>query len=466
MGHYASEHLGGEGILPLQYYRRLRSRGIEAWLLTHDSARAELAELLGPDIDRVLYAPSLRGLRWLWPFGERLPDGMRAVAWALTQIERQIAMLPMARAAVRDHEVNVVHQPIGISPVVPSALQRLGAAVVMGPLQGGMDLPPEFRGRDGVVNRMRKAARPIVSEIANRLLPGRLHADVVLVANQRTAKLLPRGIQQPVATQWEAGVVLDSWTVSPEAGAGPTRFLFLGRLVPLKGVDLLLEAFASVTERVDAVLEIAGDGPQRLELQGQIATLGLGERVELSGWLDRAQIREHLAASTVFVFPSIHEAGGTVVLEAMASGRPVIAADWGGPADVLDESCGILVDVSARGRFVDGLAAAMIRLAEDPALRRRLGAAGRERIEKEYDWDVLVDRMLDHYARARRIRPEEPHVTPSDPARDAYDGWPSVSAVVCTRDRPELLRKAIAAILGQDYEGRIECSRRVRQERA
>lgn len=141
MGHYASEHLGGEGILPLQYYRRLRSRGIEAWLLTHDSARAELAELLGPDIDRVLYAPSLRGLRWLWPFGERLPDGMRAVAWALTQIERQIAMLPMARAAVRDHEVNVVHQPIGISPVVPSALQRLGAAVVMGPLQGGMDLP-------------------------------------------------------------------------------------------------------------------------------------------------------------------------------------------------------------------------------------------------------------------------------------------------------------------------------------
>lgn len=48
-------------------------------------------------------------------------------------------------------------------------------------------------------------------------------------------------------------------------------------------------------------------------------------------------------------------------------------------------------------------------------------------------------------------------MTPSDPARDAYDGWPSVSAVVCTRDRPELLRKAIAAILGQDYEGRIEC---------
>ena len=256
-----------------------------------------------------------------------------------------------------------------------------------------------------------------------------------------------------------AGVVLDSWTVSPEAGAGPTRFLFLGRLVPLKGVDLLLEAFASVTERVDAVLEIAGDGPQRLELQGQIATLGLGERVELSGWLDRAQIREHLAASTVFVFPSIHEAGGTVVLEAMASGRPVIAADWGGPADVLDESCGILVDVSAWGQFVDGLAAAM-----EPPPRggpRASSPAGRGRTRADREGVRLRRWAGGPHARplrpGARVRPEEPHVTPSDPARDAYDGWPSVSAVVCTRDRPELLRKAIAAILGQDYEGRIEC---------
>lgn len=402
-GHYASEHLGGEGMLPLQYFRRLRARGIDAWLLTHDSARAELTALLGPDSNRVLYAPSLRGLGWLWPVGERLPDGLRSVAWALTQLERQVAMLPRARAAVRQHDIDVVHQPIGISPVVPSPLQRLGAAIVMGPLQGGMDLPPAFRrDRDGPINRLRKAIRPYVSEVANRIIPGRQRADVLLVANQRTARLLPRRLRESAVAQWEAGVVLDEWRTAPEPSSGPVRFLFLGRLVPLKGVDLLLQAFDLVVRRVDAVLEIAGDGPQRPELLGQVEALGLSDRVELPGWLDRTQIRSHIAASNVFVFPSIHEAGGTVVLEAMASGRAVVAADWGGPAEILDEDCGILADVSSRQALIDGLAAAMIRLAEDGDLRRRLGAVGRRRIEEDYDWDILIDRMLDHYERARQ----------------------------------------------------------------
>lgn len=410
VGHYASEHAGGAGAIPLRVFGGLRAHGVEAWLLTHVSARAELAARLpAAEFRRITFASGLPGLGPVFTLGERLPVGPRTVAWAITQLERQIAMVPVARRLVRELAIDIVHQPISVSPVSPSPLTSLGVPVVMGPLNGGMELPPAFRDRESSLDALIRVARPVVAPALNHLIRGRPLADVVLVANDRTRSLLPRSVRKRAVEMSDIGVVLRDWPVpdgpSPAAGAssgGATRFLFAGRLVGWKAVDLLLEAFARVREQVPARLEIVGDGPERARLAARAGRLGCRADVTLTGWLDPHDCARRMRSCDVYVSPSLQESGGVAVLEAMACARPVIAAGWGGHLATVDETVGVLVGVSSRAALVRGLADAMITLAGDPSLRARLGAAGRRRVEARYDWDVLVRRILDVYDEACR----------------------------------------------------------------
>jgi glycosyltransferase involved in cell wall biosynthesis len=87
------------------------------------------------------------------------------------------------------------------------------------------------------------------------------------------------------------------------------------------------------------------------------------------------------------------------VLEAMSLAKPVIVTAWGGPLDYVDADCGLLVEPRSPEAVVEGFAAAMLELAGSPALRRRLGARGVERVRREFDWEIKVDRMLDLYVK-------------------------------------------------------------------
>jgi glycosyltransferase involved in cell wall biosynthesis len=398
VGHYASDRIGGEASIPLHMFRRLRDQDVPAWLVTHDSARSELVATLGADVSRVAFVPSLPGLGGLLPLGERLPVALRTVAWGITQLERQLAMLPVVRRLVTELDIDVVHQPISVSPTMASPLRRLGVPVVMGPLNGGMDMPPAFGDRDGWPNRLRKRAAPAVARVLNGVLRGRREAAVILVANERTRALLPVPVHGEVRSLSDIGVVLRDWPEPTEPVVSDrTRFCFVGRLVVLKGVDLLLRAFADVAASADVTLEVVGDGPERHRLERLAGELGVADRVTFTGWLDPAGCADALRRCDVFCFPSLQEAGGVVVLEAMASGRPVIAARWGGPVELADDTCAVLLDVSSVNGFTAELTAAMATLAADLVRRRELGRAGRTRVEREFDWDLLVRRSLEVY---------------------------------------------------------------------
>ena len=93
--HYTSERLGGEAAIPLRLFKRLRRRGVEAWLVAHDSDREELLADPAAEPERLVLTSSLPGMTPVFTWGERMPDGPRTVAWAVTQLERQLAMLPV-----------------------------------------------------------------------------------------------------------------------------------------------------------------------------------------------------------------------------------------------------------------------------------------------------------------------------------------------------------------------------------
>jgi len=164
---------------------------------------------------------------------------------------------------------------------------------------------------------------------------------------------------------------------------GPVRLLFVGRVVFQKGLDVLFRALAALPKELEYELEIIGDGDQRPELTIEAAHLGLVPRIKFAGWCDRAHIAERYRAADLFVFPSRDEGMPNVVLEAMASGLPIVATAIAGSAELVREGeNGHLVPTENAPALTDALA----RLIAQPETRRAMGRSSRERIEREYTW--------------------------------------------------------------------------------
>jgi glycosyltransferase involved in cell wall biosynthesis len=187
------------------------------------------------------------------------------------------------------------------------------------------------------------------------------------------------------------------------SGAEPERrprpyMLTAGRLVQVKGLDVLIDAYRLVLERHPAApdLVIAGDGDERAELERRAAALGIADRVEFAGRCDRARVARLFKGCTLFVLPSHYEGSPLVNVEAMAVGKPVIATRVGGVAEVvIDGETGLL---TAAGDPA-GLADALCRLLENPGLAEKLGKAGRREVAT-LDWPNIAERYDSVYESA------------------------------------------------------------------
>jgi glycosyltransferase involved in cell wall biosynthesis len=401
-----STRFGGEAILPWHYFRLLRKRGVQAWLVSHERTQRELTTLLPQEADRMSFVPDRPAQRWLHKMSAPLPQRISnmTLGWIIA-LYTGVMQRKIVRNLVSTYGIDVVHEPIPVSPKQPSLMYGVGAPVVMGPLNGGMNYPPGFRKSEGMLQRWLVRAGRSASDALNLALPGKRAAAVLLVANQRTREALPRGVGGEIIELTENGVDLTVFgpirANGNESRARP-RFAFVGRLVDWKGVDMLLEATARALREQDLELHIVGDGSERSQLEVLATNLGLNEHVVFHGFIPQEQCATLLADCDALVLPSLYECGGAVVLEAMAIGLPVIATKWGGPADYLDDTSGILIEPAGRERFIADLARAMVRLGGSRELGHRLGQSGRLRVTREFDWEKKIDRILSVYARAAR----------------------------------------------------------------
>ncbi|MEV4419945.1 glycosyltransferase family 4 protein [Patulibacter sp. NPDC049589] len=209
--------------------------------------------------------------------------------------------------------------------------------------------------------------------------------DVVVVRN---------GID-PVAPVDDARVAALRAALAP---GGEALVLLAGRLVYEKGFQVALEAFDRVARSTapaapPARLVVAGSGPHEAELHAQAEAIGLGERIRFLGWTDDATLPALYRAADVCLVPSLYEPFGLVALEAMRGGCAVVAAATGGLREVVPEGTGVRVPPDD----VRALAAALRRLLDDPALRRRLVTAGAAHAAR-FSWDDAAARCLDVYA--------------------------------------------------------------------
>ena len=177
--------------------------------------------------------------------------------------------------------------------------------------------------------------------------------------------------------------------------------LFVGRLIPRKGLGYLVEAAKlMVKERSETLFIIVGNGPSKNKLVSNIDEAGLASNFAFLGDVSEQDLPAVYRCADVFALPSIQEGQGIALLEAQASAKPVVAFNVSGVAEaVRNGETGLLVKPSSSGE----LAEAMLKLLSDEGLRSKLGFKGREFVQSEYSWDVCANRMFSVYSEALQL---------------------------------------------------------------
>jgi glycosyltransferase involved in cell wall biosynthesis len=395
--------MSGETAVPLYYFKGFLERGVDVRMVLHARTRQELRDTLTDDeFARLVFIEDRKSQVALADFAELKMISPRVRALLLYQLVRSITQRQarkVVKRIVATQGADAVFEPFPIAPQAVSHMYDVGAPVIVGPLCGGLDFPPGFRYMDRAFTQVAINAARAAAPMLHRIIPGKLRADAVIVANERTANALPPGCTGKRYTLIESGVDLSLWEPVPyprHPASEPTRFLYFARFVDWKGIEFLVDAFARVVPHADAQLVLIGDGELFDDTKTQVARHGLEGRVRFHGRLPLEAAVEIMKTCDVYMATGLRECGGLALLEAMASGTPVIACNWAGPGEYVDETCGVLVDPSSREEYIDGLAEAMIELARDPERVRNLGAGAAARVQTQcFGWDAKIGRALE-----------------------------------------------------------------------
>jgi glycosyltransferase involved in cell wall biosynthesis len=244
-------------------------------------------------------------------------------------------------------EFDIVHRVTPLSPTSQSILAKRLAnrniPFIIGPLNGGVPWPRNFIHRQ-------HAEREWLSHIRSiyKLMPAyqsmRRYSSAILVGSKHTLAEMPLSVQDKCVYIPENGIREDQVApIREPTMRRPLVACFVGRLVPYKGADMLIEASAEFLRNGQLLLDIVGDGPERIALEASTKRLGIENFVRFHGLLSHADVLLKLRESDFMVLPSIREFGGGVVIEAMAMGATPIVADYAGPGELVDATTGIRV---------------------------------------------------------------------------------------------------------------------------
>jgi glycosyltransferase involved in cell wall biosynthesis len=185
---------------------------------------------------------------------------------------------------------------------------------------------------------------------------------------------------------------------SPESYRNrPLRAVFLGRLVPYKGAAMLLEAAAPLLADGRLTLDIIGFGPEREPLEQLAARLGLAERIVFSGKISHHDVAARFSQADVLTFPSVHEFGGAVVLEAMAMGVVPIVVNYGGPAELVSPASGFAIPLGTREQIVADLRDVLQRIVQSPHCLAPMSTQATRRARELFSWPAKARQTLEVY---------------------------------------------------------------------
>ncbi len=366
----------------------LARAGHRLWVLTRTDNRATIerdTRASGPGLKFIYYDLPEWFQRWrrfsavkplyyiLWQWG------------AARHIRKRFPELPF----------DVVHHVTYVSVRYPSFMGSLGIPFYFGPVAGGETVPHGLRTGFSIRQRWLE----LVRDVSNLLVPLDpmmrsvfKHADKLFVMPD-TLALIPARFRRKCEIRLPVYLATEYLCKSAATSKrSALSLLYAGRLVDWKGADIALHAVHRLRQfHPDVHFTIVGDGPARASFCKLAEQLGLSGVVEWVGWLPQSALEELYRTAHVMLFPSLRDAGATVVVEALAHGLPVVCAGLGGPRVIVNERCGRVIPVPGKSReeLATDLADAVREIMTTPGLWDSLSAGARQRA-REFDFQNLV----------------------------------------------------------------------------
>ncbi len=280
----------------------------------------------------------------------------------------------------------------------PSFMGNLGVPFIFGPVGGGERAPWRLRRGTG----WRGLAWDAVRDVSNSLvrfdpLMRRTfrQAEAIYVTTHESRAAVPRRWRSNTQVQLAIGIdrALPETESSTRRTSGSLRVLYVGQFLYWKGMHLGLTAFSQLNERFPAAtLTIVGSGADEKRWRRMGRSLGVDRSIAWLPWTDHSELARIYVRHDVLLFPSLHDSGGSVVLEAMAHGLPVVCLDLGGPAVTVDGTCGRAIQTKGKtkAQVERDLTEALAELHEDPALLERLSLGAQRRV-RAFSWSNQVE---------------------------------------------------------------------------
>jgi len=394
VGHACGPGLGSEPGNTWELAWRLAAEH-QVWLIAYpefrDRVDAALAEVPIPN----LHIEWVKPASWLDP-------------WKPGKSERGIRLhyLLWLRAAYR--KARQLHLAIGFDVLHHTSWGTIGAAPLLwkvpvpalwGPLGGGQTTPEPFLPYFGE-NRGKERMRTLYVKLRKyspSLRRAVRAAEMVLATNPETEALLCQAGAKSAPFLTDIGLLQEPVTANPHRAneGGRCTFLWAGRLEARKGLPLALEAMTKLRD-LPIELLVAGQGPERAAYEERVRQAGLSEKVQFLGPVPYADMPALFRRSDAFLFTSIRDSLGSVVLEAMAHALPILTMAHQGVGALVPAEAGIKVRVKTPAQVIDELAQAMRKVAECAEWRLQMGTAALERVRVEA-WPRRVERLAGLY---------------------------------------------------------------------
>ena len=371
----------------------------ELWVLTQTEDRRSIEQVMQGEPVGNLYFEYVDLPRWLRPMLRY--QGTHQIYYYLWQIRAYFAAKRLHNRIGFDLFHHITYANDWMVSFIGAFLP---IPYIRGPGGGAHRTPDALQREYSLGGRIWEKVRALGQWIFRHdplFLKGQERASHILVCNSEADSAVP--------TRWSHKVHLfpvngisseDLMPAGPmPEDNGSFRILSAGTLIKVKGFGLSIKAFKEFVDRnPNGSLSIVGSGPDEPHLRDIVHRAQLETKVHFLGWMPRNELQSEMASCDVFLFPSLRDGGGGVVVEAMAAGKPVVCLDLSGPGMHVTSDCGVKVNPGPPGRVVQDLAAALEHLYRDGELRRKLGNAARERARTEYHWDKLGDRLMKYYS--------------------------------------------------------------------
>lgn len=305
----------------------------------------------------------------------------------------QVGIIPLARKILKKEKIDyTIHLTFG-SIWMPTFLPLLCSHFIWGPVGGGDCEPKSFLKVLPLRQRFIQSFRYVMNALAF-LNPGvalcSWKAVAILARTPNSAKVIPYCFRHKVhtilETAMESGVFKYKRIEHPNDNT--IRLITTGRLLPNKNILTAVRALNYIPSRYHISLTIIGSGYQKKSIEYAAVKSGWRNEVNIIDELPRENVLQLVEQSDIFLFPSLREGGSWSLMEAMAIGLPVVCLNWAGMAITTDDSCAIRLPVTNPEQMPKDMAAAIVRLIDNPGLRKQMGEAGRKRIQEKFNWEV------------------------------------------------------------------------------